>query len=72
LNRILFHAFGPKGIILSEKALLKNDTDIEKRQLALGCEKEQGQLLKLDISLSTKTIRKSFRLSGREERFRVH
>ena len=31
----------------------------------MGCEEEQGELLKLDISLSTKTIRKSFRFRRR-------
>jgi hypothetical protein len=47
-----------KNLILS----MKNDN------LLWGVKRIQGELLKLDILLSTKTIRKSFRISGGEGR----
>jgi hypothetical protein len=51
-----------KNLILS----MKNDN------LLWGVKRIQGELLKVDISLSTKTIRKSFRVSGGEGRSGVH
>jgi hypothetical protein len=51
-----------KNLILS----MKNDS------LLWGVKRIQGELLKVDISLSTKTIRKSFRVSDREGRSGVH
>jgi hypothetical protein len=51
-----------KNLILS----MKNDN------LLWGVKRIQGELLKLDISLSTKTIRKSFRPSGGEGKYGGH
>ena len=51
-----------KNLILS----MKNDS------LLWGVKRIQGELLKVDISLSTKTIRKCFRVSGGEGRSGVH
>jgi len=74
LLRLFLQAFRSQRNILTENALLKKENEIllrrmgKKRAHFVGCEAEQGELLKLDILLSTKTIRKSFRISGGEGR----